>query len=54
MSEEGRPSLSGKCFKPRLFRVPKVKNEKPGGDDQITLMQMLFIELGALYAMMKM
>lgn len=31
LSEEGRPSVSGKCFKPRLFRVPKVKNEKPSG-----------------------
>lgn len=31
LSEDGRPSISGKCFKPRLFRVPKVKNEKPGG-----------------------
>lgn len=31
MSEEGRPSSSGKWFKPRLFRVPYVKNEKPEG-----------------------
>ncbi|TNN75247.1 hypothetical protein EYF80_014484 [Liparis tanakae] len=23
LSEDGRPSSSGKCFKPRLFRVPK-------------------------------
>lgn len=36
LSEEGRPSSSGKCFRPRLFRVPKVKNERPGRtQDQI-------------------
>lgn len=30
LSEDGRPRSSGKCLRPRLFSVPKVKNENPG------------------------
>lgn len=30
LSDDGRPRCSGKCLRPRLFSVPKVKNENPG------------------------